>query len=88
MQQILVSIGFVEGNLGKIIAVSVLLIFLTKTILNKMNKVIIYKTNLEVGFGKKVLITGASSGLGRELSIIFARHGFIVYAVARRETEL
>lgn len=32
---------------------------------------------------KKVLITGASSGIGRETALLFARHGFLVYAASR-----
>jgi short-subunit dehydrogenase len=37
---------------------------------------------------KTVLITGASSGIGRELSLEYARRGSHVMAVARREPEL
>jgi short-subunit dehydrogenase len=37
---------------------------------------------------KTVVITGASSGLGRALSLWFARRGSRVYAAARREEQL
>jgi short-subunit dehydrogenase len=37
---------------------------------------------------RNVLITGASSGLGRALSLWFARRGARVYAAARREEQL
>jgi short-subunit dehydrogenase len=37
---------------------------------------------------KNVVITGASSGLGRALSLWFARRGARVYAAARREEQL
>ena len=37
---------------------------------------------------KNVFITGASSGLGRGLSLHYARAGATVYAAARREAEL
>jgi len=37
---------------------------------------------------KTVLITGASSGIGRELALEYARRGSHVMAVARREKEL
>ena len=36
----------------------------------------------------KALITGASSGLGREYAIILDKMGYDVIAVARRENEL
>ena len=35
-----------------------------------------------------VVITGSSSGIGKALSVTFARHGHAVLAVARRETHL
>ncbi len=37
---------------------------------------------------ERVLITGASSGLGRGLALHYAREGSVVYALARREAEL
>ena len=38
--------------------------------------------------GKKVLVTGASSGLGREVAILLSKMGAKVSIVARRESEL
>ncbi|WP_337365922.1 SDR family oxidoreductase [Phascolarctobacterium sp.] len=38
--------------------------------------------------GKKVLVTGASSGVGREVAILFSRMGAKVVIIARREDEL
>jgi 3-oxoacyl-[acyl-carrier protein] reductase len=38
--------------------------------------------------GKRVLITGASQGIGRAIALAFAREGCRVAVVARRETEL
>src|ERR1700682_3186125 len=44
---------------------------------------------LQGGMGfKKAFITGASSGLGRGLSLHYARAGATVYAAARRRAEL
>ncbi|MBV4430541.1 SDR family NAD(P)-dependent oxidoreductase [Clostridium tyrobutyricum] len=37
---------------------------------------------------KSVLITGASSGIGYELSKIFARNGFNLILIARNKTKL
>ncbi len=34
------------------------------------------------------LITGASAGIGRELALVFARHGHDLVLVARREQRL
>lgn len=61
--------GFVQGNTGKVFCISLIIIAITRLVFIKMYRKIIYSTNLEVGQGKKVLITGASSGLGRELAI-------------------
>jgi NAD(P)-dependent dehydrogenase (short-subunit alcohol dehydrogenase family) len=36
----------------------------------------------------KILITGASSGIGREIAIIAAKHGAIIYAVGRNQKKL
>ncbi len=38
--------------------------------------------------GKKVLVTGASSGVGREVAILLSAIGAKVVIVARRESEL
>lgn len=38
--------------------------------------------------GKKVLVTGASSGVGREVAILLSQMGAKVFIVARREEEL
>lgn len=38
--------------------------------------------------GETVLVTGASSGIGRELARVFADHGFDLILVARREARL
>lgn len=38
--------------------------------------------------GRRVLVTGASSGIGRAGALLLARHGARVIAVARREREL
>ncbi len=35
------------------------------------------------GYGKTALITGASSGIGRELAAVFAEHGYNLVVVAR-----
>ncbi len=37
--------------------------------------------------GKGVLITGCSSGIGRETAIQLAKHGFTVFATVRKETD-
>ncbi len=34
-------------------------------------------------YGKNVLITGASSGIGRETAMLFARNGYTVYGISR-----
>jgi len=38
--------------------------------------------------GKVAIVTGASSGLGREIAIVYARNGVNVVAAARRKPEL
>ena len=37
--------------------------------------------------GKSVLITGCSSGIGRETAVVLARHGFTVFATVRKEVD-
>ena len=38
--------------------------------------------------GKRVLITGASSGIGEQLAYEYARHGASVFITARREERM
>jgi short-subunit dehydrogenase len=38
--------------------------------------------------GRTALITGASAGIGRELALVFASHGFNVVLIARRKERL
>ncbi|MFN3233129.1 MAG: SDR family NAD(P)-dependent oxidoreductase [Alphaproteobacteria bacterium] len=40
------------------------------------------------GYGKTALITGASMGIGRELSFVFAENGYDLIVVARSEDKL
>ncbi|MAG39671.1 hypothetical protein CMI41_01765 [Candidatus Pacearchaeota archaeon] len=37
---------------------------------------------------KVSIVTGASSGLGKELAILLCKNGHVVYVVARRRKEL
>src|SRR5215471_13552378 len=37
---------------------------------------------------KAILVTGASTGIGRKITERLAKHGYFVYAGARRETDL
>ena len=39
-------------------------------------------------YGKKVLVTGASSGVGREVAVLLSKMGAEVVIIARRENEL
>lgn len=38
-------------------------------------------------YGRRILITGASSGIGRSCALLFARNGYTVYGVSRNCTE-
>ena len=38
-------------------------------------------------YGRKVLVTGASSGIGKETSRLFAKNGYTVFGVSRRIEE-
>ena len=39
--------------------------------------------NIKCPYQKTVLVTGASSGIGKETADLFAMNGFIVYAASR-----
>jgi NADP-dependent 3-hydroxy acid dehydrogenase YdfG len=57
---------------------------------------LILAMNLEVaraespsgGAPKAVLVTGASSGIGRKITERLAAHGYVVYAGARKDSDL
>ena len=38
-------------------------------------------------YGRKVLVTGSGSGIGRETARLFADHGYTVYGVSRTVEE-
>ena len=38
-------------------------------------------------YGRKVLVTGASSGIGKETARLFAKNGYTVFGVSRRIEE-
>ena len=43
--------------------------------------------NKDFFYGRKVLVTGASSGIGKETARLFARNGYSVFGVSRKIEE-
>ena len=43
--------------------------------------------NKDFFYGRKVLVTGASSGIGKETARLFAKNGYTVFGVSRRIEE-
>ncbi len=41
-----------------------------------------------IGAGRAVLVTGASSGIGKQIAITLSEQGFFVYAGARKDTDI
>ena len=43
--------------------------------------------NKDFFYGRKVLVTGASSGIGKDTALLFAKNGYSVFGVSRRIEE-
>jgi len=46
------------------------------------------RSDAEDGFQKAVLVTGASTGIGRKITEVFAAEGYFVYAGARKQKDI
>ncbi|CAL6068487.1 Short-chain_dehydrogenase [Hexamita inflata] len=72
-------------NLIILLIFSILLLFKSISIIRSITS---RSKTLQQAKFKTVLVTGASSGLGRELSIHLSKLGFIVHALGRNQREL